>query len=319
MDSFYIGFDISKLTIDYAYQIDKVKWVSRKIKYTNESIKNLVEDLPFNCICVMEATGPYYLRLANFLFANNFKVCVVNPLVIKRFSQMKLLRTKTDKADAKTICLYGIEQKPTLWQPKEDSIHSIRQKLSTQKLFTKQRTVFLNKLESLVQDENADKTCVKMVKQEIRNINSKISKLEKEVEDIILKFYKKEYKLLITIPGIGMKTASTLIAITSCFELFSSHRKLASYIGLCPRIYESGTSVRGKASICKVGMGRMRQLLYLAALSAIKSNKPCEALYKRLLNKGKPKRVALVAVANKLLRQTFGVISNNLPYYEFSY
>ena len=318
MNDNYIGFDISKLTIDYAYMKESSKWISRKIDYTKEAMKELITSLPSNSICVMEATGPYYLKLANFLFTHGFRVCVVNPLVIKRFSQMKLLRTKTDKADAKIICSYGKEQAPTTWEPKDEVIHSIRQKLSTQELFIKQRTAFQNKLESLVQDENADKSCTRMVKQEIQNITRKIDKLDEEVENIIMKTYNVQYKLLRTIPGIGRKTAATLIAITSCFELFESHRKLASYIGLCPRIYESGTSVRGKAKICKLGMSRMRQLLYLAALSAIKANKPCEALYNRLVEKGKPKKLALVAVANKLIRQSFGVINNNLPYYEFA-
>ena len=118
---------------------------------------------------------------------------------------MKLMRTKTDKADAQLICTYGKEQSPAMWKPKESVIHKIRQKLSTQELFIKQRTSFKNKLESFNQDCNVDKSCVRMVKQEIRNISNKIDKLDDEVEDIIMNIYKEQYKLLLTIPGIGKK------------------------------------------------------------------------------------------------------------------
>ena len=313
----YVGFDISKLTIDYAFEKSDGNWLFRKIDYTRNALNELITKLPKDYVCVMEATGPYYLKLANLLYAKGFKVSVVNPLIIRRFSQMKLIRTKTDKADAKIICQFGKEQKPEYWQPKEKVIHQLRQKLSTQEFFIKQRTSFQNKLEALNHDENADKSCVRMTKQEIRNIDKKIYLLDREIEVLVKENYSQQFNMIKTIPGVGKKTAATLIAITNAFRSFENHRKLASYIGLCPRVYESGTSVRGKARICKLGMKRMRQLLYLAALSASKHNKACINLYNRLIEKGKPVKLALIAVANKLIRQVFGVINNNLPYCTF--
>jgi transposase len=137
---------------------------------------------------------------------------------------MKLLRTKTDKADAKIICSYGKEQSPDLWQPKEEAINLIQQKLSTQELFIKQLTAFKNKLEALNHNVNSDKGCIRMVKQEIRNIETKIKKLDSEIETMVIENYENQYKLLKTIPGIGRKTAATLIAITGGFKNFDNHR-----------------------------------------------------------------------------------------------
>lgn len=318
MKGFYCGFDVSKLTIDYAFLKEDGNWITRKIDYQEKELNKLLGLLSPGACCVMEATGPYYLRLANFLYQHGYRVSVVNPLVIKRYSQMKLRRTKTDKADARLICEYGHEQHPETWEPKSKPIRQIKDKLSTQEFFIKQKTMLYNKLESLSQEEGADEGCKRMVKQEISNISRKIDKLSEEIEVLVNTSYKQQYRLLLTIPGVGSKTAATLIAVTNGFTLFESHKKLASYIGLCPRIFQSGTSVNGKAAICKMGMSRMRQLLYLAAVSAHKHNRPCNELYVRLIQKGKAKKLALIAVANKLLRQAFGIIKNNLPYYEFA-
>ena len=97
---------------------------------------------------------------------------------------------------------------------------------------------------------------------------------------------------------------------------FENYRQLSSYFGLCPRIYDSGKSVHGKAHICKIGMGWIRKLLYMCSISAIRYNKACAALYVRLKEKGKPIKVILIAVANKLLKQIFAIVKSNSVYSE---
>ena len=83
---------------------------------------------------------------------------------------------------------------------------------------------------------------------------------------------------------------------------FTDYRKLSSYIGICPRLFESGSSVKGKTRICKMGMSRIRAMLYMCSWSAKRCNKTCRELYERLIAKGKAKKQALIAVANKLLK-----------------
>ncbi|WP_367355398.1 transposase [Atribacter sp.] len=91
------------------------------------------------------------------------------------------------------------------------------------------------------------------------------------------------------------------------------HTRGLSFLGLAPQISQSGKD-KGKAWLSKKGNGYLRRLLYLAALSASRSNAQCRELYQRLLAKGKPKKVALIAVANKLLRQAFAVLKSGCPY-----
>jgi transposase len=93
---------------------------------------------------------------------------------------------------------------------------------------------------------------------------------------------------------------------------------LSAYVGLAPRVYESGTSVKGKGHITKMGNKHLRKLLYLCAWSAKKYNDQCKSMYERLSAKGKPERVIKIAIANKLLRQAFA-IGSNLSEYDKKY
>jgi len=98
-----------------------------------------------------------------------------------------------------------------------------------------------------------------------------------------------------------------LIAITGNFTKFSDYRQLVAYVGLNAGIFESGSSVKGKGHICKMGTARLRKLLYLCSWSAKKYNQPCQQMYERLKAKAKPEKVIKVALANKLLRQAFAI------------
>ncbi len=314
MDDKIIGFDVSKKFFDFAYLKSNKKWFNQQLDYDKNGLSKLVKIIPDKSICVMEATGPYYLKLANFLYSKGFKVCVVNPLVIRRYSQMLLKRTKTDKADAQLIAMYGKNQSPDFWKPNNENIQRIRQMNSVLESLIKERTSWLNRIEAAKQDDNFDKSSLKIMKQMIILINRRVQKLEVELDKIIEADFEQENSILRSIPGIGRKTSIVMLAITGGFTKFESYKQFSSYVGLCPRIFQSGTSVRGKARICKVGTSRVRQLLYLCALTASKVNKACKELYNRLIEKGKPKKLALIAVANKLIRQAFGCIKS-MTYY----
>lgn len=311
MDDKIVGFDISKKFIDLAFIKCDNTWSYKKLDYTLKGLKELVNIIPKTSVCVMEATGPYYLRLATFLYERGYKISVVNPLVIRRYSQMLMKRTKTDKADAQVIAMYGKDQKPGFWKPKQKSIQRIQQINSVIESLIKERTRWTNKIEAAKQDVNFDKLSMRIMKQLIRNINRNMVKLEEELDMIIEQEYMQENRILQSIPGIGRKTSIVLLAITGGFTKFESYKQFCSYVGLSPRIYESGSSVRGKARICKLGLSRVRQLLYLCAWTAKQANKACKMLFDRLIEKGKSKKLALIAVANKLIRQAFGCIRNN--------
>ncbi|AMR29485.1 hypothetical protein A0257_21915 [Hymenobacter psoromatis] len=120
--------------------------------------------------------------------------------------------------------------------------------------------------------------------------------------------------LLCSIPGIGRKPAGMLLLFAGGFTHFDSYRQVIALAGLSPREHTSGTSIRGKVRITKMGGGLIRGKLFMCSLSAKKANAVCATLFDRLVAKGKNKKLALIAVCNKLLKQAFAIIKSGVPY-----
>lgn len=308
-----VGIDISKKTFDVALP-NKEHYMSKQYSNDVKGFKQLVCSLPPAAHCVMEASGPYYLQLATYLHTQGIGVSVVNPLVIKRFSQMRLLRAKTDKADSKMIAEYGKTENPEPWNPQQQYILELQQLQSLLEQYNRQHTALLNQMEAFTQSGVNNPTVQQSLKQMLKQLEKQSARVEQQMDSIVDEHHQELMNRLCTIPGIGRKTAMLLIVISGGFKKFSNSKQLSSYIGLCPRIIESGTSVKGKAKICKLGMSRIRRLLYLCTWSAVQCNEQCKQMYDRLVAKGKPKMVALIAVANKLLRQAFAIGTTLNPY-----
>lgn len=117
-----------------------------------------------------------------------------------------------------------------------------------------------------------------------------------------------------SVKGIGERATATLIVYTQGFKHTESYQQLISYAGLSPREYLSGKSIKGRVRISKIGGKQLRHILYMSALNAKKTNAACKALYDRLVEKGKNKKLALIAVCNKLLKQVFAVVKSGVLY-----
>jgi len=312
----YIGIDISKQTFD-VYSLNE-KGESLVLSFANnkKGFSKLVSRYGKTGIYVMEATGPYYVQLATYLYEKQIKVSVVNPLIIKRFSQMQLSRAKTDKKDAQMIYQYAKINDYKLWEPEPDEIKDMQQIISAIELLNKQKSSVTNQLNSFIDSGFISKETKKTLNQILKKIKKSILKLEKQLENIVEENFKETKELLESIPGIGPKASSKLIAITNNFEKFENYKQLIAYVGLSPRIYSSGTSVKGKGHICKMGKSSIRKQMYICSWSAKFYNKACVELYTRLKEKGKPERVIKIAIANKLLKQAFAVVKNKRMYDE---
>ena len=120
--------------------------------------------------------------------------------------------------------------------------------------------------------------------------------------------------LLTSIKGIGVTLAAALIMTTGGFTYFGNAKQLTRYLGLSPTCQQSGTSVNFKGHINRNGDSTLRSQLYVAAFSSLRCNAECRACYDRLRSNGKPGKVAVIAVANKLVRQAFAVVKQEKPY-----
>lgn len=309
-DKKYFGIDISKDVFDVYDYLGNHHQFSNDYKGYKKFNKILDEESH----CVMEATGYYHSKLAYYLLEENIKTSVVNPLKIKRFIQMNLSKIKTDKSDAKQIYNYAVQMELKLWKGESKTQQESLQISRLLSVYTKQSTMMKNKIHGEEVLGNPSKIVVQSLNKQLKNLKKEMLKLELALENNVKKEHQESLSLLKSIPGIGDKTAMMLLVFTDGFKRFSSSKELCSYAGITPIIRESGSSIKGRPRISKVGNVKLRNLLFLCSMNAYKYNRACKNLFDRIVAKGKSKKLALLAVCNKLLKQAFSIVKNRIPY-----
>ncbi|MFD3002867.1 IS110 family transposase [Pontibacter toksunensis] len=201
------------------------------------------------------------------------------------------------------------------WQPEEALLVECRQLEQVAEQLIKQKTMTMNALKALELQPVKSQLATKSLKQTLKMLERQIQQMEDKLQDNLGNLFQKEIQLLCSITGIGKKTAGMLLLFAGGFKDMSSYRQLIAKAGLCPREYSSGSSIRGKVRITKMGGGLIRSKLFMCSFSAKKSNAACKALYERLVAKGKNGKRALIAVCNKLLKQAFAIVKSSIPYH----
>lgn len=304
----YFGIDISHLVFD----VTDSDGNHYQFRNTVSGFKKFIKHLDPTSHCVMEATGYYHYQLAYYLFENGIRVSVENPLSVKRFIQMGLSKIKTDKSDSRLICAYAGQVELTLWKGSSKAVQECLQIVRALSVYIKQRTMIKNKLHGESVLGEPSKAVVKSLKRSLKQLDKEMKTLEAQLLVIVKESHQDLFSRIRTIPGIGKKTAIMLIVLTGGFERFSSASELCSYAGLTPVIRQSGSSVKGRPRISKMGNQKLRNLLFMCSFTACKHNKACRDLYQRIVAKGKSKKLALIAVCNKLLKQAFAIAKSGL-------
>jgi transposase len=306
----YFGIDISHLVFDVTDSDGNYY----QFKNSLIGFKKFMKLLDFNSHCVMEATGYYHYQLAYYLQENSVVLSVENPLSVKRFIQMKLSKIKTDKSDSKLICEYAKQVDLKLWQGNSKHQLECLQMTRLLSVYTKQSTMLKNKLHGEAVLGHPSKLVVTSLKRSLRQLKKEIDTIEEKLLLLVNEVHKDVLTRLKSIPGIGKKTSLMLVVLTDGFDRFKSGSELCSYAGLTPIIRQSGSSVNGRARISKIGNQKLRNLLFMCSFNACKYNKACKAIYDRIVAKGKSKKLALIAVCNKLLKQAFAIAKSGLIY-----
>lgn len=298
-----VGVDVAKLTFE-------ARWRGGAGEFGNdiEGFEQFAEAIPAKAHVVMEVTGTYHQRLAHWLYHHGYAVSVVNPAQPAYYARMKLKRGKTDPMDAGVLQQYGEAEPLPLWSPMETVIVELNQLDRHLAGLHKDHTQVVNRLEALTQHERVNSFALADLESQECDLARRIRDCEREMERLVREHFGELYELLRTIPGIGRRTALMFIVLTDGFQRFPTAKQFTAYLGLTSFVRQSGTSIHGSGAITKMGNGRMRQLLYMAALTAKQFNPACQDFAARLAANGKPPKVIRVAVANKLIRQVFAVV-----------
>jgi transposase len=266
-------------------------------------------------LVVLEATGVYWQGCAHHLHRLGFAVSVVNPAQIKFYAKSTLRRGKTDRMDAEVIAQYGATMRPKPWKPAEQALEAIqflvREREAVVALLTQEK----GRLHALRHRHEADEVVVRLVEERISLLEGQLEALERALKGRFAASasLQRDLELLTSVPGFGFVAAATVLAETNGFATLESGRQLAAYAGLSPAPRQSGTS-GGYARISKVGNPRLRRIAYMAAVGATRSRSGLRAFYLGLKQRGKPSKVALVALARKLLCVGLAVVKSGRPY-----
>lgn len=311
----YIGIDVSKATFVAAYSSDKCG-ETRTFDNTAAGIKKFIGTISgiTDVHCVMEATGNYSAMLLYLLNSAGITVSMENPLKIKNFARAMLSVVKTDVLDARLIALYGEKMTPAPFKVQSEAILRLKQKRTVMRQLQKQRTALSNLKGSIECLPILDKGAIHAISETLVCIDKRLAGLQKELTELVGDEFGSQLALLTSIKGIGMTLATALIIATGGFTYFLNAKQVSRYLGLCPTYEQSGTSVNVRGHINRNGDSYTRGLLYIAAWPASRFNAQCKETYTRLRKRGKPGKLAMVAVANKLVRQAFAVVSQQKEY-----
>jgi transposase len=260
----------------------------------------------------MEATGRYGEALAEALYENGHIVSVVNPARIKKYADSQLSRNKTDVQDALVILDFAQTQKIEPWQPPEADQRKLQEMVRYHDSLKTMRRQESNRLSSGLKSAEV----INPIQQHLAYLDRQIELLEAEMQGLLEQNQqlRKRRDLLTTIPGIGKLTATRLLAEIADVTAFDNAKQLAAYAGLTPSHHQSGSSVRRRTHLSKMGRSSLRKHLYMPALAAYRYNPAIKALRQRLLAKGKHKMAIVGAAMRKLLHIVYGVLKSGRPF-----
>ena len=254
----------------------------------------------------LEATGPYSEALALYLHEHGHTVSVVNPARIKAFGQSELLRNKDDRPDAGLIRRFCEKQQPAAWTPPPPELRELQALTRHLENLLETKQQQWNRLET-----TTAKPVVKSLRQLLAHLEAEIKRTEQQINDHVERHpaLKQQCQLLESIPGIGKRTATKLLAEIDDIRRYKSARQVAAYAGLTPRNNRSGT-LRGQTRLSKTGNARVRKALFLPAMVAKQHNPVVRSFCQRLARHGKNKMQLIGAAMRKLIHIAFGVLKS---------
>ena len=257
----------------------------------------------------MEATSTYAYPVARLLYQQGHTVTIANPKQVKAFAESLLVRPKHDRVDAYMIAQFCAERRPRAWPPPPPEVEELQALARRLDALEKRLSAEKNRLETAPSEVVEDiKAHIAFLQQQQESVMEKIRQHIEKHEHL-----RRQRDLILSIPGIGEKTAAILLAEIGDIKRYKNGRQLAAQAGLTPQEYQSGT-IQKKTQLSKIGNARLRKALFMPALAAITYNPAIKQFRERLLAAGKEKMAVVGAIMHKLIRFVFGVLHSGKPF-----
>jgi len=313
MSKAILGVDIAKRKFDVALLING-KLKHKVFTNNQEEFKLLMawlhkQNVAHVHVC-LEASSTYGDELAAYMLDAGHTVSIVNPARIKGFAQSELMRTKNDTVDAGLIARFCLAMHPEPWTPLPPAIRNLQ--------------ALARRIDSLISMKTQEMNRIDVSHESIRaSLRNHIAYLDKEIGSLKKQIathikddpeLKTKRDLLKSIPGIGEATIASILAELHIFERCDRVQKVVAFVGLAPRQFISGSSIKGKPRLSKIGNARLRKVLFMPALVSIQCNPVIQAFYHRLKENGKNGKVIVCAIMRKLVHLIFGILKSGRPF-----
>jgi transposase len=301
-----VGIDVSKAQLDTAFGAE-----AEVVGFSNDAagISQLLERFKAArpALVVMEASGGYETAAATAIAAAGWRLAVVNPRQVRDFARATGRLAKNDQLDARILSAFGKAIEPQVTSlPDEDA-------RALQALLLRRQQLVAMRAQEHQRLEHAQTAMRKNIKKHIDWLDQEIDKLDVDLTAGLRKspVWRAKDELLRSLKGVGRITSGTLlVALPELGRL--DRRAIAALVGLAPFNRDSG-KMRGRRSIYG-GRARIRTLLYMAAITAIRTNPVIRAFYERLKSRGKPHKVAIVACMRKMLTILNAMVRESTPW-----
>lgn len=310
--SLFLGIDVSKAKLDCAL-LREGKFRNKVVPNSPAGIAALQEWLTrlgaHKVHVCLEATSTYWELAAEALADVGHVVSVVNPALVKAHAKSRGLRTKTDAVDARVLADFCKEKRPAPWQAPSANARALRALVLRHQALIEMQTQEKNRLESAREAVNDSlRTHLQWLQVELERIEQAIRELIDQDPDL-----RHKRDLLDSIPGLGERTIATLLAYLGQMR-FTSARAFVAFAGLSPQLCESGSSVRGKPRLSKIGHAFLRRALYMPAMVTLYKTCWGRAFRQRLAANGKPPKLIIGAMMRKLAQVAYGVLHSGQPF-----
>lgn len=323
----FIGIDVSKKTFDAALlrSTDQVTTIHQSFDQNMEGYKAFIQWLKSNDVTIggdvlfcLEHTGIYISGIVNFLVSISASIWVEMALKIKK--RIGLQRGSDDKLAAINIAVYAyrFKDEARLWTPIDSTVQQLKNLVAQRDrivLSITQLTVPLNELDNCGDKRQAGELR-KLQSKALKGLKDSLIAIEKTIDACIEKDenIRRKVNLASSVKGVGKQTAVALFVYTRGFSVFENAKQLACYCGVVPFNKQSGTSVRYKPGVSPFANKKLKKLLHLCALAALRFDAGLKSYYERKIAEGKNKMSIINAIRNKLVLRIFAVIRDNRNY-----
>jgi len=331
IEKLIVGIDVSKKDLDVAYWQNHPQSKSIFLgKFPNsadgfgtivkEVEKKQQETNTAKVFIVLEPTGGYEQKFAHFAHELGWVVSLPNPKQVRDWIKGTGRRAKTDRIDALMLAYYGAMQNPYTWKPVSPEVAELESMLNRLEDLKGMLAQEKNRLEAQQNQVNCHHIASENLQTSIAHLEQQITALEKAIKEHMEQHphLKEQCKNLKTVSGVGAVLGPRILVAMHRFgeltEFKGTSKAITAFFGLDPKPYESGTSVRKRAGISRQGNSEVRRFLYMGALGGVGGNNPLRSFYKSLVGRGKPKKLALVAAARKILIWCWAVFRQGKPF-----